>query len=67
MGRDEQIRLDTINPDWFKQEKVSIRVQEILTLDSLEQIRQRILQEGRLHRQIHDLLGRTSGYKNAFS
>lgn len=56
-ARDERKRLDNINPDWLTQEKVSIRFEKILTPNALEQIRERIFREGRLQRQIYDLLG----------
>lgn len=58
-AHDERRRLDQTNPDWMKQETVTIRFKHLITDDSLEQIHQRIRKEAQLTRQIHDQIART--------
>lgn len=57
---DERKRLDQENPGWMQQQTVVIRFRNILTLEATEQIYLRILQEGKLHKEINDYLSRAS-------
>ncbi len=57
---DERRRLDQENPEWMQQGTVTIRFRDLLTLETTNHIHQRILREGRLHREINDNLSRAS-------
>ena len=57
---DERKRLDQENPEWMRQETITIRFRNLLTLEDTDHIHQRILREGRLHREISDNLSRAS-------
>ena len=59
-GRDEQKRLQSDSPEWQEQATVTIRFANKLTVESLPTIRDRILNEGRLLRQINDSLVRAT-------
>lgn len=59
-ARDERKRLDEENPDWTKQNTITIRFYNILTPEATDQIHQDILKEGRMHRRINDVLSATS-------
>ncbi|HEY0428908.1 MAG TPA: DUF4365 domain-containing protein [Pyrinomonadaceae bacterium] len=63
-ARDERNRLDQTNPNWMQQQTVTIRFNDLITSETLEQIHQRIQQEARLHRQINDVLGSASNTEN---
>jgi hypothetical protein len=55
-ARDERKRLDSLNPEWMQQERVTVHFRELLTPDTLDGIYDRILREGRLQRKIQDTL-----------
>lgn len=57
-ARDERRRLDRVNPDWMSQATVTVRFEHLLTPEAVDPIHERIRQEARLHRRIHDMLGR---------
>ena len=59
-AQDENRRLQTANSDWKKQETISLRFRERLTLNSLNGIVERVLCEGRMHREVHDSLARAT-------
>jgi hypothetical protein len=57
-AHDERRRLDKENPEWMQQQTVTLRFKERLDGEALTGIRQRIMQEARLHRRLHETLGR---------
>jgi hypothetical protein len=59
-ARDERKRLERENPGWSGQKTVTIRFSDILTPEALDRVYERILQEGRMHRRIHDALAASS-------
>lgn len=59
-ARDEQQRLQVDCPNWIQQETVTLRLARKLTADAVPKIRDRIVAEGRLGRQIYDSLARTT-------
>lgn len=59
-ARDERRRLDQMNPGWVEQETVTIRFSRRITPESLDEIHERVRQEGQLNRRIQDILGRAS-------
>jgi tetratricopeptide (TPR) repeat protein len=59
-ARDERRRLNQENPDWMRQESVTIRFEHRLTPEALEQIHGRIRREAQFQRGVHDMLGRAS-------
>jgi len=59
-ARDERRRLDRTSPQWTEQETVTIRFAQRITSETLDDIHERIRQEGQLSRRIHDMLGRAS-------
>jgi hypothetical protein len=59
-GRDEQKRLQVDRPGWLKQETVTIRFARQLSTQALPKIRDRIIAEGRLSREMHDSLVKTT-------
>ncbi|HKQ05599.1 MAG TPA: DUF4365 domain-containing protein [Blastocatellia bacterium] len=59
-ARDERERLNRIDPDWISQEKVTIRFVAPLTPQAVDQIYERILREGCMHREVHERLARAT-------
>jgi len=59
-AHDENRRLEAANSAWKKRQGVSIRFTERLTAYTLAAILERVLREGRMHRQIHDSLARST-------
>lgn len=55
-ARDEHRRLERENPEWMNQETVALRFEHILTATATSEIHERIKQEARLQRRIHDTL-----------
>jgi hypothetical protein len=55
-AREEVSRLNQKNPAWFEQETVTFRFSTMLDATGWDDIHQRIIQEGRLHREQHDCL-----------
>jgi Domain of unknown function (DUF4365) len=56
--RDEVNRIEKDNPDWQRQETVTLRLTKTLDEPGLQEIYDRIRQEARFDREIHDLLSR---------
>jgi hypothetical protein len=59
-AHDERKKLDEENPSWMEQESITLRFKEILDGKAINAIHQRIINEARLHRRIHDGLARTT-------
>lgn len=59
-AQDENRRLETDNSGWKKQETITLRFRDRLTLASLNGIVERVIRERRLHREIHDSLARAT-------
>jgi tetratricopeptide (TPR) repeat protein len=59
-ARDEWNRLQESNPEWTKQESITLRFQDILTVEAVEQIHRRIREEAQFQRGLTDLLGKAS-------
>jgi hypothetical protein len=59
-AHNEHRRLEAANPAWREQETVSLKFTERLTKDALTEIVQRVVREGRMHRQIQDSLVRST-------
>lgn len=59
-ARDEWSRLDASNPEWKRQESITLRFQSVLTADAVEEIHRKIRAEARLQREMLDLLGKAS-------
>jgi len=59
-AQDENRRLDAANPAWREQQEVTLRFTHRLTVDALGVIVERVLRDGRMHRQIHDSLARST-------
>lgn len=59
-AHDELQRLQAANPGWREQESITLRFAERLTAATLSAISERILAEGRMHRQIRDSLARST-------
>ncbi len=57
---DERMRISKINPGWATQKEISIRFSEILDVEAVGQIHERIQRESRLQRKITDTLSRAS-------
>ncbi len=57
-ARDERRRVENTNPDWQSQTTVTIRFVNELNASALDEIHERVIQEGRLHRQMHDVLAK---------
>lgn len=57
---DEEKRFSESNPEWAKQESVTLRFQNILTAEALEQIHRRIREGAQFQRGMTDLLGKAS-------
>ncbi|MDI3291920.1 DUF4365 domain-containing protein [Polyangium sp. 15x6] len=55
-ARDELKRILTATPDWMKQGHVSLRFGRVLDATALDEIHRKVLEEARLHRQLHDYL-----------
>jgi hypothetical protein len=51
-ARDEQLRIEKINPEWIGQGSVTIRFRNLLTEQTPAQIHERIRQEAQIQRQI---------------
>src|SRR5437762_6112490 len=59
-ARDERRRLDEANPEWARQETITIRFDEIVTSEALELVHQRIRQEAQFQRKVNDILDAAS-------
>jgi len=59
-AHDERRRLDAENPEWREQKTVTLRFNKRLRSDDLDAIVDRVLREGRMHRDIHDSLARST-------
>ena len=59
-AQDENRRLSTENPSWREQETITLQFRDRFTPDSFQQVRQRMLDSGRLLREIHDSLARAT-------
>jgi hypothetical protein len=59
-AQDESRRLEAVNPGWKEQEQVTLRFNKRLDANALGMIVERIMAEGRMHRQIHDSLARAT-------
>ena len=59
--RDEVNRIEEENPDWKRQDTVTLRFTKRLDEAGLQDIHDRIRQEAKLDREIHDLLSRDVG------
>jgi hypothetical protein len=63
-AREEQKRLAGENPDWERQERVSIRFESILNEEVLEEIYERIRKEGQLQASVAEILSNASGFQS---
>lgn len=63
-AQDERDRLVAVNSNWTTQESVNIHFEKRLTSDAISEIHERILREGKLRRDISDLLGRAGSSEN---
>jgi hypothetical protein len=59
-ARDEWRRLDVENPEWKEQGECTVRFREILDARAVEAIHDRVINEARLGRKIHETLARSS-------
>jgi hypothetical protein len=59
-ARDEARRLQQENPEWMQQQTVTLRFTRVIAPPEWDAIFDRILGEGRLHRQTHDILARAA-------
>lgn len=59
-ARDERTRIESANPEWKQQKKISIRFERVLTVEAVEEIFDRILRESRMQRRIIDALANAS-------
>jgi hypothetical protein len=59
-ARDERRRLDQVNPEWPKQESITIRFDAIITRETLQLIHQRIREEAQFQRKLTDILDSAS-------
>src|SRR5258708_13952514 len=59
-ARDEARRLHRDKPDWMNQGSVTLRFTDVLSAASVPGIYDRILREGRMHREQHDILVRAT-------
>ena len=59
-AQDENRRLSTENPSWREQESITLQFRERFTADSFSVVQQRMLDSGRLLREIHDSLARAT-------
>ena len=59
-AQDENRRLSTENPSWREQESITLQFRERFTADSFPVVQQRMLDSGRLLREIHDSLARAT-------
>lgn len=59
-ARDERKRLDQTNSDWAHQKHITIRFNNLLDTQAIEQIHERIQKEARLQGQISDTLSTAS-------
>jgi hypothetical protein len=57
----ESRRLEAENPAWREQDSITLRFAERFTKQSLASVYERVLKDGRLHREVHDSLGRATG------
>lgn len=60
-ARDQSSRLEVENKDWRAQGSVTLRFTTPLTKEALPAIYERVLSEGRFHREIHDTLAKATG------
>jgi hypothetical protein len=60
-ARDQSSRLEAENKDWRGQASVTLRFTTPLTKEVLSAIYERVLSEGRFHREIHDTLAKATG------
>ena len=59
-AHDEQSRLERTNPTWKQQETVTISFREILNSQTLEEVFQRVMREGKMYRKSLETIDRTS-------
>lgn len=59
-AHDERRRFDRDNPGWMRQQTVTLRFVRLLDASALVEIHERILREGRLHRQTRESLARAA-------
>jgi len=59
-ARDEQKRLDQVNPEWMQQEEVTLRFQLVLNDAGLTDIYDRIQKEAQLSASVAEILSRAS-------
>jgi tetratricopeptide (TPR) repeat protein len=60
-AQEESRRLETENPSWRDQTWITLRFRNRLDKDALDIIYDRVLKTGRLNRQVHDSLARSTG------
>jgi hypothetical protein len=60
-AQDESRRLEKENPQWRDQNSITLKFAERFTRETLNAVVDRVLREGRLHREIHDSLARSTG------
>lgn len=60
-AQDESRRLEAETPTWRSQGSVTLNFAERLSKEALRTVYERVLNEGRLHRNIHDSLARATG------
>lgn len=59
-AQDESRRLEAANSTWKEQREVTLRFNHRLAAHALDMIVERVMREGRMHRQIHDSLARAT-------
>jgi hypothetical protein len=59
-ARDEQKRLDQVNPEWMQQEEVTLRFQHVLNDAGLTDIYDRIQKEAQLSASVAEILSKAS-------
>jgi uncharacterized protein DUF4365 len=60
-AQDESHRLEAENWAWREQDSITLRFTEPFTKQTLASVYERILRDGRLHREVHDSLARATG------
>ena len=60
-AQDESRRLETENPAWRSQDWITLKFTNRFSEEIFESVYKRIMAEGRLHRNLHDSLARSTG------
>ena len=60
-AQDESRRLEAENPSWRRQDSITLKFTERFSKEASANVYERVLREGRLHREVHDSLARATG------